>query len=125
MWLLLGFAVGILIGLFLPFQIPIEYAKYLSVAFLAALDSILGGTRAGLEKRFDSSIFLVGFLSNAILAVFLTFIGDRLGIDLYLVALITFGVRIFNNLGFIRRDLLKKPAPKENFPLFQNQQPQS
>jgi len=122
MWLLLGFAVGMLIGILLPFQIPIEYAKYLSVAFLAALDSILGGTRAGLEKRFEGTIFLIGFLSNAVLAVFLTFIGDRLGIDLYLVALITFGVRIFNNLGFIRRDLLKKNSPKEKFPLFQTEE---
>jgi len=41
---------------------------------------------------------------------------------LYLVALITFGVRIFNNLGFIRRDLLKKNSPKEKFPLFQTEE---
>ena len=28
---------------------------------------------------------------------------DRLGLDLYLVALITFGLRIFNNVALIRR----------------------
>ena len=37
------------------------------------------------------------------MAVILTFIGDRLSIDLYLVALITFGIRIFNNVALIRR----------------------
>ena len=36
----------------------------------------------------------------------LTFIGDRLGLDLYLVALITFGPRIFNNVALIRRHFL-------------------
>jgi small basic protein len=39
-------------------------------------------------------------------AVLLTFIGDRLGVDLYLVALITFGPRIFNNVALIRRHFL-------------------
>jgi small basic protein len=43
---------------------------------------------------------------NAVVAVVLTFIGDRLGLDLYLVALITFGIRIFNNVALIRRHVL-------------------
>jgi small basic protein len=42
-------------------------------------------------------------VTNAIVAVIFTFIGDRLGLDLYLVALITFGLRIFNNVALIRR----------------------
>jgi small basic protein len=41
-----------------------------------------------------------------VVAVLLTFIGDRLGVDLYLVALITFGPRIFNNVALIRRHFL-------------------
>ena len=32
--------------------------------------------------------------------------GDRIGVDLYMAAIITFGVRIFNNLGYIRHDLM-------------------
>ena len=41
-----------------------------------------------------------------IAAVLLTFVGDRLGLDLYLVALITFGLRIFQNVALIRRHFL-------------------
>ena len=41
-------------------------------------------------------------------AAFLVFVGDRLGIDLYYVALLTFGFRIFKNLAILRRHLLKK-----------------
>ena len=43
---------------------------------------------------------------NTTVAVLLTFIGDRLGLDLYLVALITFGLRIFQNVALIRRHFL-------------------
>ena len=35
-----------------------------------------------------------------------TFVGDRLGLDLYLVALLTFGLRIFQNVALIRRHFL-------------------
>ena len=34
------------------------------------------------------------------------FVGDRLSLDLYLVALITFGLRIFNNVALIRRHFI-------------------
>ena len=33
-------------------------------------------------------------------------LGDRLSLDLYLVALITFGLRIFNNVALIRRHFI-------------------
>ena len=36
----------------------------------------------------------------------LAFVGDRLGIDLYLVALFAFGLRIFQNVALIRRHFL-------------------
>ena len=50
--------------------------------------------------------FVSGFVVNAVVAVLLTFVGDRLGLDLYLVALITFGLRIFQNVALIRRHFL-------------------
>ena len=43
---------------------------------------------------------------NAIVAVLLVFIGDKLSLDLYLVALINFGFRIFNNVALIRRHFI-------------------
>ena len=38
----------------------------------------------------------------------IAFIGDKLGIDLYYVALLVFGFRIFKNLAGLRRHLLSK-----------------
>ncbi len=100
--------IGLLIGTFLPVSMPAEYAKYLSVALLAALDSVFGGLRAGSEKKFDSTVFMTGFFTNALMAAGLVYIGERIGIDLYYVALLAFGLRIFQNLAIIRRHFLKR-----------------
>mgnify|MGYP005868612303 CR=1 FL=1 len=116
LWLaIIGLAVGILIGLNVPLLLPHAFAKYMSVAALAALDSVFGGVRAAMEDHFDNTIFISGFFSNTLLAAGLAFFGERLGIDdalpildLYLAAVVAFGVRLFQNLAIIRRHLLKK-----------------
>jgi small basic protein len=105
---LLGLLIGIILGLQFPLHFPVAYAKYLSIAVLAALDSIFGGLRAGLEDRFDNVVFITGFFSNTLLAGFLAYVGDQLGVELYLAAVFAFGVRLFQNLAIIRRLLLKK-----------------
>lgn len=107
MWLpLLGLIVGILLGFLVSIEIPLAYVKYTAIAILAAIDTILGGIRGRLEQHFDLAVFLSGFILNAAFAALLAGIGDLLGLDLYLGAVIAFSIRIFNNVGFIRRDLL-------------------
>lgn len=103
---LAGLLVGVLLGLVLNVNVGFEAARYSAVAILAALDSVLGAVRAELEGTYNNRIFISGFVVNAIVAVLLTFVGDRLGLDLYLVALITFGLRIFQNVALIRRHFL-------------------
>jgi small basic protein len=104
----IGLLVGILAGLFCPLFIPVAYAKLFSVALLASLDSVFGGLRAAAEEKFDNIVFISGFFTNALLAAVLVYVGDRLGIDLYYVALLAFGLRIFQNLAIIRCYFLKK-----------------
>jgi len=109
LWLVVvGLAVGVVIGLKLPLVVPPAYTNYIGLAVLAALDSVFGGIRATMEDHYDNVIFLTGFFSNALLAAGLAFLGDRLGVPLYLAAVVAFGVRTFQNLGIIRRHLLKK-----------------
>ncbi len=107
MWIpLAGLLVGVLLALVLRINVSFELARYSAVAILAALDSVLGAIRAELDGSYDNRIFISGFIVNALVAVLLTFVGDRLGLDLYLVALITFGLRIFQNVALIRRHFL-------------------
>jgi small basic protein len=115
MWLpALGLLAGIVIGLIFSLSIPADYARYTAIAVLAGLDSILGAARAELEGQYDSRIFVSGLITNMLMAGLLTFLGDRLGVELYVAAIVAFGVRLFNNLGIIRRRLLfrtRAPSP--------------
>ncbi len=103
---LLGLLIGILIGFLSPVTIPIQYSTYMSIAILAALDSVFGGIRSSLENTFDVEIFISGFFANAILAAVLTYIGDQLGVPIYYAAIFAFGVRLFQNFAIVRRYIL-------------------
>ncbi|MDO4539521.1 MAG: small basic family protein [Syntrophomonadaceae bacterium] len=102
----------LLLGLFVGFQVPILlpaiYAQYVSIALLAALDTVFGGVRSMMEGVFDNTIFISGFIVNSLLAAGLAWLGDQVGVELYLAAVVVFGARLFQNLGMIRRYLLKK-----------------
>jgi small basic protein len=113
-WLpVLGLLIGLVAGLALSLSVPEEYSPYTAMAILAALDSVLGALRADLDGEFDNRIFLSGFFVNILLAAALTFLGDRLGIDLYIAAIVAFGVRMFDNLATIRRQVLERLAGPE------------
>ncbi len=94
---------GILLGIFIPYNLSADTLPYVAVAIIAALDSVFGGVVANLNKKFNMNVFLMGLVSNAILAIFLTYIGNLLGISLNFAVIIVFGVRMFNNLTIIRR----------------------
>ncbi len=117
MWLpILGLLAGLVLGLLVSIQVPLTYVKYTAIAIVASVDTILGGIRAQFEGRFDLRVFLSGFVVNTIFAAGLTALGDLLGLDIYLGAVVAFSIRIFNNVGFIRRDLLgaawrNRPVP--------------
>ncbi|MCY8521641.1 small basic family protein [Bacillus atrophaeus] len=109
MWLpVLGLLLGITIGLMTNFTIPSEYSNYLSLAVLAALDTLVGGIRAHLQGVYNELVFVSGFFFNIILAISLAFLGVHLGVDLYLAGIFAFGVRLFQNIAVIRRNLLTK-----------------
>lgn len=110
MWLIMLFCliVGLVIGYVMPVMVPLLYMNYLSIAILAGLDSIFGGIRSYIEDSFDNVVFITGFISNTLLAVGLSYLGDQITLELYLIPIIVFGIRIFQNLSIIRRYLLKK-----------------
>ncbi|RUL55901.1 MULTISPECIES: small basic family protein [Lysinibacillus] len=109
MWLpFLGLLLGLALGLLTDIHIPAVYENYLSIAVLAALDTLFGGIRANLQQVYDDKVFLSGFFFNIALAAGLAFLGVHLGVDLYLAAIFAFGVRLFQNIAVIRRILITK-----------------
>ncbi|EEH97647.1 small basic family protein [Clostridium tertium] len=104
----IGLLIGVLLGLLLDVNIPDTLSPYMSVAILACLDSVFGAVRASLSKNFKSDIFISGFFGNAVLAAGLAYLGDKLGIPMYIAAVIVFGGRIFDNFAVIRRLLIER-----------------
>lgn len=103
-WLpVLGLVVGVAIGLVTDVNIPAAYSSYLSIAIIAALDTVFGGIRASMEKSFNGTVFITGFFTNTLVAALLAYVGVQLGVDLYLAAVVAFGVRLFQNIAVIRR----------------------
>ena len=105
--ILIGCLVGIIFGVNAP-VIPYTYSGYLAIAIIAALDSVFGGITAVLKGNFNLKIFVTGFFGNAILSILLTYLGQRLNVDIYLAAIIVFVGRMFTNLAMIRRYYLEK-----------------
>ena len=106
MYIVVSILLGILIGYFLPVSIPAEYSIYAAVMLLAAVDAAAGGINARMHHQFRGSLFMAGAIGNGLIAVFITYLGERIGISLYLAAVVVFGTRLFQNFGEIRRELL-------------------
>ena len=109
--ILLGCIIGAMIGMNAPI-ISYTYSSFLSIAIIAALDSVFGGITSVIKKNFDLKIFLSGFFGNAILSMLLTYLGQKLNVDIYLAAIIVFVGRMFTNLSIIRRYYVEKWTQK-------------
>ena len=109
--IVLGCIIGAVLGLVMP-MISYTYSGYLAIAIIAALDSVFGGILATIKKNFNLTIFITGFFGNAILAILLTLLGQKLNIDIYLAAIFVFVGRIFTNLAIIRRYYVDKIMKK-------------
>nr|WP_315022642.1 small basic family protein [uncultured Aminipila sp.] len=104
----IGLAVGLALGFGLDISYPAEYSFYITMGLLAAMDSIVGATRSMMEEKYNNFIFISGFITNALLAMILTYVGDKLGVPLYFAAIFVFGGRLFNNLAVLRRLAIDK-----------------
>lgn len=111
--MVIGLGAGLVLGFFFNISYPTEYSFYITMGLLAAMDSIVGAARSYLEEKYDNIIFISGFITNALLAGVLTFVGDKLGVPLYYAAIFVFGGRLFNNLAVIRRIALEKYMAKK------------
>ncbi len=109
--IIIGSLLGVLLGSLIP-TIPYSASKYLAIAIVASLDSVFGGIASNIKKNFDLKVFISGFFVNAIIAMLLTYLGQRLNVDIYLAAIVVFVGRMFNNLGIIRRYWLSKVSKK-------------
>ena len=107
----IGCILGALVGINIP-TISYTYSSYLAIAIIAALDSVFGGISGTLKGEFDFKVFISGFFCNSILSILLTFLGNKLNLDIYLAAIVVFVGRMFLNLTIIRKYYIEKWSNK-------------
>ncbi len=103
---IIGLIIGVILGLAFNINFPLKLSPYISVAIFACIDSTFGAIRASLNKDFRADIFVSGFFGNAFLAAVMVYLGDKLGIPVYIAVIIIFGQRIFTNFAVMRRQLM-------------------
>jgi small basic protein len=89
--------------------VPLALQPYLPIAVVAALDAVFGGLRAVMDGVFNDKVFVVSFVANVIIAAFIVFLGDQLGVgsQLSTAVVVVFGIRIFTNVATIRRHVFR------------------
>ena len=109
MWLpSLGLIIGLIIGTLFPISIPFISAKYLAVTSLSAIDSIFIGFKARLNNSFNTTLFIIEFLLNTIVAIGLVYLGDIMNTDLFMAVAIVLSARIFYNISSLNHLLFFK-----------------
>jgi len=83
--------------------VPYAISKYVAVSILAFIDTVFGALVSNTQRKFSLTIFLTGFFGNAIIAIALVFLGEKLNVDIYLAAVIVFSTRLFSNFSIMRR----------------------
>ena len=111
---LFSLLIGFLVIYLLNVSVPLGYGDYTSLIILASVDAIAGGARARLEGHFDDAIFITGVIFNSLAAVAMAYVGDRMGMALYLAPMVALGVRIYYNIGHIRRLLMGRAGAPQN-----------
>jgi small basic protein len=105
----LALIAGVVAGLLLEPTVPVALQPYLPIAVVAALDAVFGGIRAKLDGVFDDKQFVISFVSNVLVAAFIVYLGDQLGVggQLSTGVVVVLGVRIFGNVAAIRRHIFR------------------
>ncbi len=111
--ILIGCILGAIVGINVP-MVSYTMSGYLAISIIAALDSVFGGITSVLKGNFDLKIFVTGFFGNAILSILLTYLGQKLDVDIYLAAIVVFVGRMFTNLAIIRRYYIDKWTKKDS-----------
>ncbi len=103
-----GIVLGVIAGFSLDLVYSPDYAVYISLVILAILNTILNMLSENINGELTavkSGMFLVGDLA---FALFLGYIGEQLGLPIYLAAVFAFGNNIYKNLSNISKFFVEK-----------------
>jgi small basic protein len=112
-YILAGILIGMLIGFLSPVNISLLDAKPLLVIILVSLDVIFEAGNAKLLQQFNYLLFTNEFILNTILSLGLIYLGNVMGIDLFVPVALILIYRTFSALSKLVKTLIIKKCSTE------------
>jgi len=107
-YVIAGVILGILAGFNLNLVYNPEYAVYISLAVLAILNTIFNLLNENLKGELTPIKSMVFLISDLGFGLLLGYVGEKLGLPIYLAAVFAFGNNIYKNLGIMSNFMLEK-----------------
>ncbi|MGD9568029.1 MAG: DUF1290 domain-containing protein [Sedimentibacter sp.] len=92
-----GVILGILAGVNLDLVYNPDFAVYISLAVLAILNTIFNMLNENLKGELTPVKSIVFLLSDLVFGLLLGYVGEQLGLPIYLAAVFAFGNNIYKN----------------------------
>jgi small basic protein len=98
LYVIAGVVLGVIGGLYLNVEYNPEYIVYISLAILAMINTIFNILSENLKSETKILKSVLYLFSDLLFALFLGYIGERLGLPIYLAAVFAFGNNIYKNM---------------------------
>lgn len=103
-----GLILGIVAGLNLDLVYNPDYIVYISLAILAILNTIFNMLHENKTSELSFVKSIAFLLTDLLFALFLGFVGEQLGLPIYLAAVFAFGNNIYKKLRILVNIFLEK-----------------
>lgn len=109
-----GIALGVLVGLKANIGYSLQYAVYIALIILAVINAITNILCENINGKTTTLRNIILLAADLIFAVVLGFIGEQLGLPIYLAAVFAFGNNMYKNLKTMVDLLIQKYNKNEN-----------
>lgn len=96
-----GLVLGIVAGLNLNLVYNPKYIVYISLAILAIVNTIFNMLHKNKTKELTFVKSIAFLFTDLFFAMFLGFVGEQLGLPIYLAAVFAFGINIYEKLNIL------------------------
>lgn len=107
-YVIAGVVLGIIAGMNLNLIYSPEYAVYISLSILAIINTIFNMLNDNIKGELTVLRSIVNLFSDLLFGLLLAYVGEQLGLPIYLAAVFAFGNNIYKNIKNITDVMIEK-----------------
>lgn len=107
-YVIVGVVLGVIAGMNLNFVYSPEYAVYISLGILAIINTIFNMLNENIKGELSLIKSIVYLIGDMIFGLLLAYVGEQLGLPIYLAGVFAFGNNIYKNIKNITNIMLEK-----------------